>query len=268
YDNQAKYNDAILKTIYYALGGLGTAVLLVFASNWWFNDKKVRDIINEIDTKIKGVKKDTLAELTEKINSFSSEKTSEINQMLIKLQEEVTTTITASTLKFTEFTEKIRAEIKEDNKVLSENYQKQLETFNENYRQQISLLSETINTQHSNLKEILSEEEKKRKDAVNGILQTISRVEFYMWKDSGVFRNAFASLVREMQYKLDKNENSSSFQLALKQLTETLDKCTVLYKGDKVEATDVLNKIPESNVVTKLKQEILAKLEKIKLQKD
>lgn len=147
YDNQVKANDAVLKTIFYALGGLGTAVLLVFGSNWYFNHQKVKDAMNEIDTKIASVKKDALAEISEKINSLSTE----INQNSIKLQEEIATTFSENTTKFSDFTEKTRQEIKEENKSSQINFQDLLKSYNENLSQQIGFLKDSLDEKIKNV---------------------------------------------------------------------------------------------------------------------
>ena len=274
YENQLKSNDAILKTIYYALGGLGTAVLLVFGSNWWFNDKKVRDVIKDIDAKIIDVKKEVLTELIENNNKLSIEKTAAINQAQSKLQEEVTAHISSITLKFTDFTEKIRAEIKEDNKTLSENYQKQLESFNEIYRQQFTLLSESIISQNSNIKEIIDFKEKlimelisternQRTNDINSIQATVSRNAYYMWDHTGVFRNAFSALLDELALRIKNKTSVSLFSLPLKQMIKTLEKCTYINSLDKEDAISILAKLPEDEETNKLKEEILMQLEKI-----
>ena len=58
-----------------------------------------------------------------------------------------------------ELTEKIRAEIKQDNQDLVNTYQNQLGTYNENYSQQIVSLNESINAQNNNINEIINTKE-------------------------------------------------------------------------------------------------------------
>jgi hypothetical protein len=271
YDNQVKANDSVLKTIFYALGGLGTALILVFASNWWFNDKKVRDIIGEIDKKVKDLNKDVLAELTEKINLFSSEKTAEIYQMQSKLQEDTTKNIKSLTLKFTDFTDKIRAEIKEDDKELTNSFQKQLELFNENYKQQITYISENISMLSTDLKEIINGKEEILKNLINTEKQATSsqlnsikgdlyRTAFYMWDGKGVYRNALMSQLDEIGVKVENNYPDLSFYL--NHLSETVDKMIELNKSDKDIANIILNKVPEKNKT--LAQEIFQKINTLK----
>ena len=94
---------------------------------------------------------------------FSSEKTSEINQSQSKLQDDLTKNITALTLKFTDFTDKIRTEVKENDKEIISNFQKQLEDFNDHSKQQSSSLTislqqitwTTTNGEEINLKSLL-----------------------------------------------------------------------------------------------------------------
>ena len=195
YENQLKSNDAILKTIFYALAGLGTAMIFVFASNWWFNEKKVNEITKGINSQINDLKNEALNELREKINLLSIEKTAEINHSQTKLQEEVTDAITTLTLRFTEFNDKIRAEIKEDNKALSENYQKQLDSFNENYRQQLASLNETISSGYQNLKETIGTKEEFLRSLIN--VETQSRLNELNLMKEEIFQKCFLDVGRK-----------------------------------------------------------------------
>lgn len=239
YDNQVKANDSILNTIYYALGGLGSAVLLVFASNWWFNDKKVMDIIADIDTKIKEVKKETILELTEKI----------------------------------------REEIKEDNKDLLNNYQKQLETFNENYRQQIATLNETIASQNTNineiinskellLKELILSEQKIRDAETKAVFKKLHRVEYYMWEARGVSSNAFNALIHELSFKLQTKTDIRDIRLNLKQMSETLDKTPTIYTRQKAKLITLFENLPTDKKLIDLKNSIIEKIESVKIKED
>lgn len=258
YENQVKANDSVLKTIYYALGALGSAMLLVFASNWWFNDKKVRDVINEIDNKIKGVKNDAFLELAEKINSLSNEKTTEINQIQTKLQEEVTITITALTLRFTEFTEKIRAEIKEDNNHLVNNYHELLKNYSDNLTQQISSLKITL---EERIKLISQEVEKNKKEQTallteveNNVKRDIleHRADIYFLE--GHYNNSLKCYIDLglLEFKL---KNTWRFKYTSREIIKCLNKVTSIY-DDELNSLDALLKIsiekfPEETIKVK-----------------
>lgn len=277
YDNEVRSSDSILNTIYYALGGLGTAVLLVLASNWWFNEKKVRDVINDIDKKIVEVKIGILSDLTEKINVLTNEKSTRIDNMQQRLQEEVTASITSITLKHTEFTEKIRAEIKEDNSVLVKNYQKQLETFNDNYRQQLLSLTDSISTISSDMKEQLNERDTSLKGLIsiekqsiftqlNLIKQKISRNSYYLWDSRGVQRNAFNAQLEELESMMESPTfMNKDFSFYLQCISDTVDKLkeSFIYPFDKDLAIKLLTKLPAIN--QELAQQILTKLEDVKI---
>lgn len=169
YENQVKSNDAVLKTIFYALGGLGTAILLVFGSNWWFNDKKVKDVIRDNEAKIGEIKNSLFSELSEKFNIFYKEKTSEMNIIQVKLQDDITKSISEIGLRFSELQEKIRNENKEDSQILQNNYHDLLKSYNDNLIQQINgskdafeekikLLSKQIEEYDNKLNDRLSQE--------------------------------------------------------------------------------------------------------------
>jgi hypothetical protein len=256
YDNQVKANDAVLKTIFYALGGLGTALILVFASNWWFNEKKVKDLINEIDKKVKDLNKDVLAEMTEKISKFSTETTAEIYQAQTKLKDTSAESVKELTLKFTDFTDKIRAEIKEDDKNLLSNFQKQLEGFNENYRQQISSINDNANSLSHNLKEIidskdeaikalLENEKKSLSYDLDSIKGDLYRAKYYMWQNQGVYRNALMSQIDEIEVKTKMKFGNLDFYLD--QISQTVSNMKELRKSDKDISIRILKEVPEIN---------------------
>lgn len=175
YENQVKSNDAVLKTIFYALGGLGTAILLVFGSNWWFNDKKVKDIINENQTKIENIKKNILAELQEKINNISLEKISEINKLQVKLKDEITAYISEFGLKYNEFIEKTRDEIKDDKNTLQNSYQDLLKSYNDNLNQQIITIKESFDEKTKLLTNQIEENYKKSTEKFTNEYNNIKR---------------------------------------------------------------------------------------------
>ena len=274
YENQIKSNDAILKTIFYALGGLATAIIAVFASNWWFNEDKIKQHAKGIDRQINETKNEAFNEVRERVNAFSIEKNSEINNLKIKLTEDFNNNISNLQSRLTEFIEKTRVEIRDDNKSLTDNYQKQLDSFNENYRQQIETLNENIVNFNGSLKQIIelkeealrliiSDEEKRRNIEVNRLWAKISRTDYYMWKDSGVTRNAAMSLIEEINYT--QKAGSSNFELSLRQFSAVLDTCKDFYDFDKEEAIEVINSLPQSEDVDKYKKEIFDKLDKIKI---
>lgn len=277
YENQIKANDQISKAVFYALGGLGTAMLLVFASNWWFNEKKVKDAIADIDAKIKGIRNELFAEISERNNTMMIDKTAELNQFQIKLQEEITNEIKTNSLKINELSQTLRSEIKLDVQILSENYQKYLDSFNETYHSQLSIFNDSLRDRYDDLKELIkdkesslkilvSTEEKKRIEDINDTKQLLSRVEFYMWKHSGVHRNSFAALLKEISIKLTLGHENHFF-LPLEQLLDTINLCTHILERDKIEAIDVLSKLPDDESLNILKSKILDKINTIKIQK-
>ncbi len=262
YENQIASNNSILNTIFYALGGLGGAILLVFASNWWFNDKKVKDLINDIDTKMLKVEEKIYADLSEKINLLSNKLTEELNKTQKELQEEVTENTKLLTSKFKDFTEKIRKEIKQDNKELLNNYQKQLDSFNINYNQQISTLNSNMNSIYNSLNEKLNDKEKLIKELMSSetnsriweikrINEKIFRNEFYMWDTRGVHVNALTALMNELE-SLYANDDDLTFYLD--QILETCKKLNTLSKYNKKNIENLFKKLPEkyNDLITKI----------------
>lgn len=253
YENQLESNNSILNTILYALGGLGTAILFVFASNWWFNEKKVKELTKGINSQINEAKNEALKEVRERVNSFSNEKTKEINNAQNKLQAEVTTAITVLTKEVTDYKDKIRNEIKGDNKNLSDNYQKQLDTLNEIYTQQISSLNEGISSVSSNLKETINNKEELLKEIINtetesilskldSLKENIHRNEFWMWEGRGVPNNAIRAQLRELEIKLKSNSDLTFY---LNQILETSKKLKWLEEFEKANIKQTLRIVPE-----------------------
>jgi hypothetical protein len=268
YDNQVKSNDAILKTIFYALGGLATAIVLVFASNWWFNEKKVDDIRRGINAQINEAKNDALNEVEVRINVLTSEKSSQINELQIKLQGEITASISKIMARFNEFHEQIRAEIREDNKTLLNNYQSQLETFNENYRQQIATLIENIKNQIENIKDKIVSTEDKLKNVIssktNELERKVARNEFYLWKHGKVMENALTAQIHELELLVADPDQNKDYDFYLEGIVETLEGLSgaEIYWPTKETIINIVKKVPEKYNVNK--NAVLANLEKIK----
>ena len=266
YDNQVKSNDAILKTIFYALGGLATALVLVFASNWWFNEKKVLDIRAGINAQINDAKRAALNEVGVRIGALAAEKTAQISELQIKLQAEITASIADITSRFNEFHEKIRAEIKEDNKTLLSNYQIQLQSFNENYRQQVSTLNENIKNQADNVKDKIHGTEKTLKHListeVNSLEQRIARNEFYMWSQGGIMSNALMAQIEELELLLKHPNEYTDYDFYLKQLAETVKDLSHISETLKTDAIAAIKKVPDK--YNHNKNELLKKLQKMK----
>lgn len=186
YDNQVKANDALLNTIFYALGGLGTAMLFVFGSNWWFNDKKVADIKEGIKNQISG----------------------EINNLQIDLQKEITNSKNQVNSLFNDFAEKHRTEVREDYKTLSENYQTQLKNFSDNINIQNStiktstderfeILQKTIEMNHNKMQELFEEAKKENETATKQLKLDILHSEGSLWVVRGIYLNALRSYLQE-----------------------------------------------------------------------
>ncbi len=266
YDNQVKSNDAILKTIFYALGGLATAIVLVFASNWWFNEKKVVDMRNGINAQINEAKNAALNEVAMRMSAFAAEKTALLNELQIKLQGEMSASIADLTAKNSEFHEKVRAEIKEDNKSLLNNYQTQLESFNKSYRQEVSTLSDNIKNQIDNVNnKIKSTEEKLRNlisKRIDMVSRNVARNEFYTWKFRGIMENALSAQVEELELLLKHPDEDRDYDTYLEQISETLGELSQIDSSSKEEAINVIKEVPDR--YNNSKNELLNKLEKIK----
>jgi hypothetical protein len=186
YENQVKANDAVLKTIFYALGGLGSAMLFVFASNWWFNEKKVSEIKNGISSQI----------------------SNEINEIETKLNNEINTSITNLNSQFTDFTEKHRIETKEDNKNISENYQTQLKSFTENINIQNSTMKTSIDERFENIqkrieinsdntKNLIAKVKRENDIARKQLKLDVLNSEGSLWMIKGVYLNAYRRYLDE-----------------------------------------------------------------------
>jgi hypothetical protein len=244
YENQVKSNDAILKTIYYALGALGTAIILVIGGNWWFNTKKVEDLSKGIESRIDNSKETALAEVKEGLSNLSSEKTNEINQIQIKLQEEVTANMTNLTQRFSDFSDRIKEEVKEDIRLSFLQFDELVKIYTENLSTQIKSIetltnerSETLNLKTSSLETNLTEKintikenlevrenklTKNIKNTQKSLQAAIHRTTAYMWESRKIFMNALLFFVREGEINLELN-NTSMLNLSLENISSLLE---------------------------------------------
>jgi hypothetical protein len=243
YENQVKANDAVLKTIFYALGGLGTAVLLVFGSNWWFNDKKVKEAMSEIDAKIAGVKKDALSEFTEKISTLTTENISEMNQTQIKLQEDVTSNITQLNLKFNEFIDKTRTEIKDDNRINLTTYQELLKIYNENTTQQVNSIKDSYEEKIKNITTKIEDNEKKyeaklssqSKNFKKELLEHNAQIAFL----KGNYNIALKAFLDQAHYEFEIGY-TSHFQYTARDIVKCLEKVTFIYDDEEKSLNELM----------------------------
>lgn len=272
YENEKSANERILSTIYYALSGLGVAILFVFGSNWWFNDKKVKDLRDSISAQITNADNETSKILTEKINSLSAEKTTEISKIQIKLQEEVTASITNLTSKFNDFTNQIRSEIKTDNNQLTQNFQQNLEAFTTTYNQQINSLQTLYEERISGLKDTLSNTlksetterlklEKRLDTTEKEILCKLYRVDANGWGYAGVHRNSLMSYVNECQLRIELDQDVF---LSLYNIEEQIKLTKEIWQSDKDLIISTLNQIKNTKY-NNTKEIILERLNKLKI---
>lgn len=226
-------------------------MLLVFASNWWFNDKKVKDVINEIDFKIKSSVSTIDKDLTDKINTFLNDKVSELNQLQSKLQEEVSTNLKELTLHINNSNDKIKDDIRNNEQNLSSVFNKQLDNLSDNFKQQLSNLNDSINTNNSNIKDLFESKIDNVKNQLNSDIQktitelstirsSIYRNEYWMWEARGVPSNALRALLNELEIKI---QQQYPLDFYLRQISEISSKLSFFSKGDKERARELLSKI-------------------------
>lgn len=245
YDNQVKANDSVLKTIFYALGALGTSILLVIGGNWWFNTRKVEDFAKGIELKISASKDAALSEIKEKIADLSAEKSSEINLMQIKLQDDVTTNINDITLKFTEFASKINDDFNKSNKLINALFEERIKSYSDNLLMQINTIStltnersEVVNQKITDIKNdfenaielFKTDFEKRENNIINKLLATekslqasIYRNAGYMWESRKIIPNALMYFAMEGLIHIEL-KNVGMITLSLDNILELLEK--------------------------------------------
>jgi len=284
YDNQVKANDSILKTIYYALGALGTAIILVFGGNWVFNTKKVETFSEGIDAKIESLKVETFSEITEKFNIISTEKTSEINQIQIKLQEEITLNIKDITLKFNVFSEEIRKELRNDNKALAQNFDERIKNFSENLLLQIKTIETLANERSENTNQRIISFEQTQSEKLNAnkeeifslkseMLKNIVKTEEslkasiyrnagYMWESREIYSNSLMYFALEGMINL-KNNYETNLGLALADIIRLLPKLKSIDSYVLKLITELINSLPAEHFEkNQMITDLLSKIEK------
>jgi len=276
YEDQVKSNDSILKTIYYALGGLGTAVLLVFASNWWFNEKKVRDTAEGINAQITEAKNAALNEVREKTNTYTSEKNSEINSTLKKLQEDVTSNISNLMVKFTELSDKTRNENTEYNKTLTLSFEERIKNYSENFSMQIKTLEKLLVDRfeiHNQKLETIDKTINQKFDKKIGILESkitnesnkIKREVFStaaeLADNKGAYPRAFRNYL-EVALTEEKLGWMISY-LTLDSILESLQKTKYIYKDEEIDLLRLLKNLEGND---EMKKKITDCLKTIKIE--
>jgi len=260
YENQKESNSAILKTIFYALGGLGTAIILTYGSSWWFNDKKVKDAMNDIDTKIENIKKSILTDLLEKMNTQQSEKVTEIERVNLKFKDDIQKKITKSTENLNSFKEKIRSDIKKENKDLTSNYQNIINSYNDNLKSQINGLKETTSEKFKVFSELIEKNEKdidkKINDQSKGIERNILSHKAEISFLKGSYNIALKAFVDYAIFDRNLGYNWA-FKYTSEEIFKCLDKVDFIYT-DEIEVLDKLSEMTREEY-----PEITSKIEKL-----
>ena len=241
YENQRDSNNDILSTIFYALGGLGAAVLLVFGSTWWFNEQKVKDLLKALDQKVQDIKSDSSIELSEKMNALIIEKNKELNSF----QTQIKNQLIDESKKNGELSIKAIEDLKEENNLAIINYQELLKTYNENLQLQIT----TINTNFSQRIDLISQDLSKLKESNEKELKEYSN---NLTRDTLEHKAAIASLkgnenialMAYIEYALFlfKSKEEFTFQLMYNEIMDCLEKAKFIY-DDEFEGLEKLTKI-------------------------
>ena len=263
YENELKHNDAILSTIYYALGGLATAVLLVFTSNWWFNEKKVKDSIEQIDIKYKNLKDEIDLENSNIFDRIDSDLKNNILEFesttkdLIRISEE------RLRKDFENLIKNFQNTLLRDVDNIKINVNQKIDSNSEHNDLQFQFLKENIKSQDDKLKNEIEKISIKNQQLINRLKSKVYRNEFYLWKTKGVYSNAITALFNELEIMSENDQTISKFYLI--QILDTLKKVESLSAYDVKFFKSILNRIKlndDDNVYLDLIFEKIDSLEK------
>ncbi|MCM4161278.1 hypothetical protein FHG64_06395 [Antarcticibacterium flavum] len=265
YENQINSNTAILSTIFYALGGLGAAVLLVFGSTWWFNEKKVKDLLNNLEDKATDIKNENHTEIKENINQLSAETFNDFNEFKRALENEIKEKIN----ELKKVSTKSKKELKDENQVAITNYQNLLKSYNENLQSQIENYKKqfeaNVNLINKELKGINQENKKQLKFHSNQFKRDILKHNAEIAALKG---NSNIALMAYLDYSIflfDSN-NHFTFKYVYKDIINCLNKVEFIYT-DELEGLNTLTKVAEEEYPKESKQikELYKELEVRKL---
>lgn len=241
YENQKESNNNILSTIFYALGGLGAAVFLVFGSTWWFNEKKVKDLLKELDDKVQDIKSDSSDEISKKMNELIIKN----NKELSNFQTQIKKQFIDEFKNFADLNNKAIVELKNENNVANSNYQELLKSYNENLQSQITSITsqhnkgmELLSQELSNLKETNEKELKKHsKKAEKDNLKHIAEIAVLKG-------NANIALMAYLDYALFlfHSNSESTFEFMYDEIIKCLEKVSYIY-DDEDEGLETLMKL-------------------------
>ncbi len=232
YENQIDANDDILKTIFYALGGLGTAVLLVFGSNWYFNHQKVKEAMTEIDTKVNSLKAALQTDILERLNIIKTEFSADSSQNQALL-------ISNYTLQ----KENLRSELKSDIQLSLDGFQELIQSYNSNTNQQLISIKEIIDEKVKNLN-VQIELSERRVDSKHSQQAVFIKRDILRQKaDVATLKgNLNLSLKAHLDFAMYdfKEDMSTLFKYTSKGVIECLEKVTYLYEDEKDLLTDLI----------------------------
>lgn len=269
YENQVKSNEAILQTIYWALGGLGAAILSVFGSNWWFNTKKVEDLTKGIESKLEEIKKNMWGEIELKFSSYLMEQSEKSNKEKLQSQTDISERIENFNLRLNDSFEKIRLEIKDDVKSLQVNYQSQLNNFSENINIQNELLRSKLDERMNSLNEkieVIQRESKIELDNATKLLKVkIVQSEAALWVIKGVKINALRCYIEEGILSIEVGR-LWNLEYVFKSIGEVIDEISEVLTLDVKSFNKFVSLIPDD--YSKEKEEFVEKFNKIKIKEE
>jgi hypothetical protein len=255
YQHQIDANDDILKTIFYALGGLGSAMLLVFASNWWFNEKKVKDITKDIERDIRLAREAALTEVSNRLSESQQELQSSFNELKQKTIEEFREQLASGSREMIRTNEQLRLEAREDARRIFGDFDNKFRAFSDSINIQNATISKSTEERFEAIHKLLSSTEERlvslttsalirSEKATKSLEIDLNEIKVKDYKASKVYRNALYYRLVQMKLAIEIGAHWRLIHL-VSDLAQLITKSDSVYTSDVQLFDDIMKDLPE-----------------------
>lgn len=214
YKLSKEYNDKILSTVYWALGGIFTFLIGLVGVNiffrYRFNKKEIENLVQKHSSDIQKIKNDHMNMIKEKFEKFSEE---------------------------------TKRELEELNRQNLSDYKENLKVYKQSTDQRIKSLNKSVDDNRDVYTSKLDNLRENFEAKVDKISLDINQHSARIWEAQGMPQIALRNYIDLAVEAFEKDDSTRLF-LTLYDIQDTLEKVEYIYAKSKTKLEELLNKIP------------------------
>ncbi len=267
YENQKESNSKILNTIYWALSAIGTALFAVYGSTWWFNSKKVTDILDQNESRINNIEQNIRAEIKEDVAEIVDVELQIIRKKNDGIYEAAIDRMGEINTDFQNLKDKLNVEIKNDFseirkeiKTESNNYQNLLNSHNNNLSNTIHLFKESVSKELSSIRKDLTVKIRTLQNNSTLLEYKLKRIDLKQTYELAMTNKQYKLALQELTRKLIL-EHRMNYEWAYEYTLSKIINCIVntnnsIFKGTEERLDQIIRLFDEKypNEINKIKE--------------